>query len=134
MTTLRMALRNVSRQKKRSILLGSAIAFGVLIITLVQSFTGGLIDTANARFTELLGGHIYVSGEEVSQSGRLISVIREQEPLEAALALVDDQIDSVHFRSVAVGEMIFGSRSVAVTLDGVDWPTEQSLTASLDIV
>ncbi len=134
MTTLRMALRNVTRQKKRSILLAGAIAFGVLIITLVQSFTGGLIDTANIRFTELLGGHIYVSGEEVSDSGRLIPVIREQEPLEEALALVEDQVDSIRFRSVAFGEIIFVSRSTRVSIDGVDWATEPSLMASLDLV
>ena len=134
MTTLRMALRNVARQRKRSILLGGAIAFGVLIITLVQSFTGGLIDTANARFTELLGGHIYVSGEEVSESGRLISVVREQEPLMEALALVTEQTETSRSRSAAFGEMIFVSKSTAVSISGVDWATEPSLTASLDLV
>jgi putative ABC transport system permease protein len=134
MTTLRIALRNVTRQKKRSILLGGAIAFGVLIITLVQSFTGGLINTANARVTELLGGHLYVSGQEVSDSGRLISVIREQEPLDAALALIEDQTETVHFRSAAFGEMIFVSQVTSVSIDGVDWSNEPSLVESLEFV
>lgn len=129
-----MALRNIARQRKRSILLGGAIAFGVLIMTLVGSFTSGLINTANERFTELLGGHIYVSGEEVSESGRLIPVVREQQPLEAALAPVDDKIASKHFRSSAFGEMIFVSATATVSIDGVDWASEPSLAASLDIV
>ena len=134
MTTLRMALRNITRQRKRSILLGSAIAFGVLIITLVGSFTSGLIDTANVRFTELLGGHIYVSGEEVSESGRLISVVREQEALTDALEGVEEQMESIRFRSTAFGEIIFVSKSTTLSIDGVDWETEPSLTASLDLV
>ncbi|MEE8441595.1 MAG: FtsX-like permease family protein, partial [Spirochaetia bacterium] len=134
MTTLRIAMRNVTRQKKRSILLGGAIAFGVLIITLVQSFTGGLINTANARVIELLGGHIYVSGQEVSESGRLISVIGEQEPLDEALALIAGQTETIHYRSTAFGEMIFVSRVATVSVDGVDWSNEPSLVASLDLV
>ena len=134
MTILRMALRNVARQKKRSILLGGAIAFGVLIITLVQSFTGGLINTANARVTELLGGHIYVSGQEVSGSGRLVSVIREQGPLNAGLALIENKTDSIHFRSAAFAEMIFVSKVSTVSIQGVDWSNEPSLVESLELV
>ncbi|MFW6288771.1 MAG: ABC transporter permease [Spirochaetota bacterium] len=134
MTTLRMALRNVTRQRKRSVLLGGAIAFGVLIITLVQSFTGGLVDTANLRITELLGGHVYVSGQEVSDSGRQIPVIGEQAPLEEALALVEDGIESIHYRSTARGELIFVSRVAPVTVAGVDWANEQSLRDSVELV
>jgi len=134
MTTLRMALRNVARQKKRSILLGGAIAFGVLIITLVQSFTGGLINTANSRVTEMLGGHIYVSGQEVSESGRLVSVIREQDPLDAGLALIEQKTDSIKFRSAAFGEMIFVSKVSTVSIEGVDWSNEPSLIESLELV
>ena len=129
-----MALRNVTRQRKRSILLGGAIAFGVLIITLVQSFTGGLVDTANVRITELLGGHIYVSGQEVSGSGRQIPVIREQAPLEEAVALVEDEIASIHYRSTARGELIFVSRVTPVTVAGVDWANETSLRDSVELV
>ncbi len=129
-----MAVRNVSRQPRRSILLAGAIAFGVLIITLVQSFTGGLVDTANARVTELLGGHVYVSGQEVSASGRLITVIRDQAPLEEAIALAGETIESVHFRSTVAGEMIFASRIVTVTMNGVDWANENPLMRSLDLI
>ncbi|MQY77227.1 MAG: FtsX-like permease family protein [Spirochaeta sp.] len=40
---LRIAFRNMNRQKKRSLLLGGAIAFGILIITLLNGFTAGLV-------------------------------------------------------------------------------------------
>ncbi len=134
MTTLRMALRNISRQKKRTILLGGAIAFGVMIITLVGSLTAGLASTANERFTDLLGGHIYISGQEVSESGRLISIVGEQEPLEEALFLIDDQIKEIRFRSAASGEVIFGSRTTTVMLDGVDWDHEPTLYKNLELI
>ncbi|MCK4516537.1 MAG: ABC transporter permease, partial [Spirochaetaceae bacterium] len=132
--TLHMALRNISRQKKRTILLGGAIAFGVMIITLVGSLTAGLASTANERFTDLLGGHIYISGQEVSESGRLISIIGEQEPLEEALFLVDDQIKEIRFRSAASGEIIFGSKTTTLLLDGVDWDHEPTLYENLELI
>jgi putative ABC transport system permease protein len=134
MTTLKMALRNIMRQRKRTFLLGGAIAFGVMIITLVGSLTAGLSQTASETFTELLGGHIYVNGEEVTDSGRRVSIIRETEPLEEALALIDDRMLDMHFRSQAAGEMIFGSKTEQVGLVGVDWETEQSLSSNLDLV
>jgi putative ABC transport system permease protein len=129
-----MALRNIMRQKKRTFLLGGAIAFGVMIITLVGSLTAGLSQTASDTFTELLGGHIYVNGEEVTDSGRRVSIIRETEPLEEALALVEDSMLEMHFRSQATGEIIFGSRTEQVGLVGVDWDTERSLYENLDLV
>jgi len=129
-----MAFRNVSRQRKRSLLLGGAIAFGVMIITLVQSFTGGLIETANRRVIQMLGGHVYVSGQELSVSGRIISVIGEQGPLEAALDPVRDATETIQFRSSAFGEMIFGSRTTTAQLTGVEWDNEPDLLESLEIV
>jgi putative ABC transport system permease protein len=134
MTTLRMAVRNTLRQKKRTFLLGGAIAFGVMVMTLVGSLTAGLTNSANERFTELLGGHIYVSGSEVSETGRKVSLIREVGALEEALLLVERQIEEIHYRSRASGEIIFGSRTESVSLDGVDWPAEPTLYNNLELV
>ena len=134
MTTLKMAIRNVMRQKKRTILLGGAIAFGVMIITLVGSLTSGLTYNANRTFTNLLGGHIYVSGSEVSASGREVTLIREAAALEEALLSIEDQIDEIRFRSQAGGEIIFASASERIQLSGVDWSDESTLVESLDLI
>ena len=40
---VRIAFRNTRRQARRSVLLGGAIAFGVMIITLVNAFTQGAV-------------------------------------------------------------------------------------------
>lgn len=134
MTTLKMAVRNIVRQKKRTILLGGAIAFGVMIITLVGSLTSGLALNANTTLTSLLGGHVYVTGSEVSASGRQVTLIREAAALEEALLSIEDQIDEIHFRSQAGGEIIFGSSSEQIQLAGVDWNAEATLAESLDLI
>ena len=48
MNSLRIAFRNLSRQKKRSFLLGGAIAFGIMIITLVNSIGHVLAESVSA--------------------------------------------------------------------------------------
>ncbi len=133
MTTLKMAIRNILRQKKRTILLGGAIAFGVMIITLVGSLTSGLAVNANRTFTNLLGGHIYVSGSEVTASGREVTVVRDVASLEEALLSIENEIEEIHFRSQAGGEMIFGSATEPIQLSGVDWDSETTLRSNLDL-
>ena len=133
MNVTRIAVRNITRQKKRSILLGGAIAFGVMIITLIGSFTRGITDTASANFTDILGGQIYITGQELTDSGGQVSVIRDRDVLEDALVLIEDQIAERTPRSRVLGEMIFGSKSTTVSIEGVDWSAEPKLIESLKV-
>ena len=41
MFTLKVAFRNITKKKKRSFLLAGAIAFGMLVITMINALTGG---------------------------------------------------------------------------------------------
>jgi putative ABC transport system permease protein len=130
----RIAVRNISRQKKRSFLLGGAIAFGVMIITLIGSFSRGIAGTASANITDIFGGHLYISGEELTETGRKVSVIRDRAALADALLLVEDQIAASHVRSRTIGEIIFGSRSTHFAIEGIDWRDEPKLIQGLKLV
>ena len=55
MKSILIAFRNLNRQKKRSFLLGGAIAFGILIITLINGFTGSFVKNVGENFSHLLG-------------------------------------------------------------------------------
>jgi putative ABC transport system permease protein len=81
----RIALRNLSRQKKRSVLLGGAIAFGIMIVTLINGFAGAFIENVSENFAYLMAGHVFVSGSEKTLSGKQISVIRDSAAVNAAL-------------------------------------------------
>ena len=134
MNVTRIAVRNIARQKKRSILLGGAIAFGVMIITLIGSFSRGLADTASSNFTDILGGHLYVTGQELTATGGQVSVIRERAVLEETLALIDDDILDRSIRSRAFAEVIFGSTTARISIEGVSWADEPELIAGLHLV
>ena len=70
MIQLSMALKNTLRQPRRSALLGGAIAFGVVIISLASGFTSGMEDAVQSNVTLFSAGHVLVSGIAASESGR----------------------------------------------------------------
>jgi len=132
MNTLRIAFRNLSRQKKRSFLLGGAIAFGILIITLVNSFTAGFVENVQENFSHFFAGHVFLTGYEKSPSGRLITVIREDEVLLEAIESLDDlPLQYLSRRSSLEGTLIFEGESIRQEVVGVNWQEEGFLSERL---
>jgi putative ABC transport system permease protein len=133
MQSVRIAFRNIARQKKRTLLLGGAIAFGILVITLIGSFTTGIQTSVTENFTGIFGGHIYVKGQELSPSGKFLNRIGDRETLEEALSVIKEDIKDLHKRSRAMGEVIFGNRQEVISIEGVEWKSEDSLWADLGV-
>ena len=134
MQPLRIALRNVVRHHKRTLLLGGAVAFGFFIFTLINGFTGGLLDTVESNLANAFGGHIYVSGTEVSEQGSEISVVRDTAYVDAALTVIKDRIASYNTRSAANASLIFGSKEETQFLVGVEIDQEVRLLEGLTFV
>lgn len=134
MNLVHIAWRNVDRQKRRSTLLAAAMGFGLMVIILVQSFTAGLISTAQDSFSSMLGGHIYVSGEILSESRRTIRRIDDTAPIDEVLPEFEDSISSYQKRSSAEGTFIFNSNTTRGRLNGVDWREEEELRDSLEVI
>lgn len=131
---LKIAYRNVSRQKRRSNLLALAIGFGVMIIILVNSLTTGLISNTEANFASALGGHIYITGEEMLESGKIVSRIDNTEVLDTVIPQFDQYIEDYQKRSTISGTFIFRSKSERGLVYGVHWDEEQKLIDTLSIV
>jgi putative ABC transport system permease protein len=133
MQSARIALRNISRQKKRTMLLAGAIAFGVLVITLIGSFTAGILVNVQDNFTSIFGGHIYVSGQELSPSGKILARMQDGDTLRRALEPFEAEIAEFHTRSRAFGTIIWGSKTELFSMEGIDWETEPDLLPSLNM-
>ena len=131
---VKIAFRNISRQKKRTFLLGGAIAFGILIITVLNGFTGGLADNIKENFSAIFGGQIFITGSEITDSGRVISVIRNDKVIDEAVKPVESEIKAAHKHSRALAEVIFGSRTERQRIDGINWNKEKDFAQSLPIV
>ncbi|MDX9959057.1 MAG: FtsX-like permease family protein [Spirochaetia bacterium] len=124
---IRIAARNTTRQKKRSLMLGGAIAFGFSIITLVNGFSAGLVDSVKDNISWQFGGQIYISGAQLSDRGSEIALLGDTGTAFSAVDALGDQVASVHQRSKATGSFYFGTREETVRLEGIDLAGEQEL-------
>jgi putative ABC transport system permease protein len=128
---VKIALKNLNRQKKRSFLLGGAIAFGVLIVTIINGFAGAFMTNVSENFANIAAGHIFVSGMEKSASGKNLSVIRDNALLMDVLKKTGIPARYVTRRSTFQGTLIFEGKRAQQLIRGVDFGVEKFLTDRL---
>ena len=131
---IRIAARNTTRQKKRSLMLGGAIAFGFFIITLINGYSAGLVDSVKDNISWQFGGQIYITGAELSKRGSEIAVLGDAETALGAVSALGDQVASIHQRSKASGSLHFGTREETVRLEGVDLAGELELLDHFEVL
>ncbi len=131
MEIFRLALRNLSRQKKRTFLLGGAIAFGLMIVTLINGFAGAFLTNISENFANLAAGHIFAQGVEKSASGREYELIRDDSLLLAAAKEAGIPAKYVTKVSSFDGNLVFAGHTARLTIDGVDFATETFLPERL---
>jgi putative ABC transport system permease protein len=95
MSVASMALKNLARQKRRSVLLGGAIAFGLLIITVVNGLSGSLITSLEANLSNLVPGHIFLRGVEKTDKGRIILSMHDTATFEKVVADLKVPVKSI---------------------------------------
>lgn len=78
-----VSLRNLFRQKRRNILLGSAMAFGVMILIIANSFSHGISDIMFNKIVSYVAGHVNVSVSE--GRGRGLPIFRDKARLEEVI-------------------------------------------------
>lgn len=131
---IQLSARNVVRQSKRSLMLGLAMSFAVLITMVLYSATVGMSHSVVNNFSQGFGGHLFISGEVVSESGRSMALINDSATLDLALASVGEDIDSLHFRSSARGTLSFAGRSISANINGVDFDNEAEFTEAMTLI
>lgn len=116
----KIALRNLSRQKKRSFLLGGAIAFGIMIVTLINGFAGAFIENVSENFAYLMAGHVFVQGSEKTESGRRLNVIRDDSSMFKAVEGISLPYSFATRSSEVTAMIVFEGRSIRQNLTGLD--------------
>lgn len=131
MQTFLMALRNLNRQKRRTILLGGAIAFGIFVVTVINGFAGSFVENVSENFSNLLAGHIFVEGVERDEDGEDQSIIRDDTEVLEAIEASGVNVVTLSKRSEFDGELIFQGNSIRQAIVGVDWGEEEFLRERL---
>jgi len=127
MELIKLALRNLSRQKKRTFLLGGAIAFGLMIVTVINGFVGAFVSNISENFANLAAGHVFIQGVEKSASGKEFDIIRDDSVLLAAARETGIPAKYITKRSSFQGTLVFAGKSAQLTIDGVDFANETFL-------
>jgi putative ABC transport system permease protein len=127
MEIVKLALRNLSRQKKRTFLLGGAVAFGLMIVTIINGFAAAFVKNVSENFANLEAGHVFVEGVEKSASGRENSIVRDDELIMKAAQEAKIPAKYITKRSSFQGTLLYEGRSAELAISGVDFAQETFL-------
>src|SRR5699024_9109147 len=103
----------------------------MLVITLINAFTGGLVENIRANIADIFGGHVFISGTEYPEGGQIVRRMKPDEKLDILLENYASFISSHTKRSEAYATFIFGSKRTVDTVYGVDFSEEDRLLESL---
>lgn len=121
MNTVRLALRNLLRQKKRTILLGAAVAFGIMIVTVINGISADFVRNVSENFANLAAGHIFVEGQEKSQSGRENGIVRDDKAIMDAAVEAKIPAKYVTKSSGFQASLVYGGRNAQLQIMGVNF-------------
>ncbi|MDQ7773745.1 MAG: ABC transporter permease [Elusimicrobiales bacterium] len=117
MLLLRLALRNLLRQKRRNLMLGSAMAIGVAILVTAGSFSAGVSDIMFNKIMRFITGHVAVRFNE--RGGVMREIFRDRGRILAAVQgdpLIEEWYESVAMFARAIGN----GKSDNIILVGMD--------------
>ncbi|MCX5784980.1 MAG: FtsX-like permease family protein [Elusimicrobia bacterium] len=130
MLLIRLSLRNLLRQRRRNILLGSAMAIGVAILVTANSFSHGISDIMFNKIMRYVTGHVAVRFNE--RGGVMREIFRDKERVLAAIKnepLIEEANESIGMFARAIGN----GRSDNIILVGVDTKKTISKTALKEV-
>jgi len=133
MSVAKIALRNLSRQKRRTFLLGGAIAFGVMAATLVNGFTGGLVVNIEANVSKMVAGHIFMASLSKDANKRTIMSMDDNPGIEAAVKALKYPVAFTQKRISINASLVFETNSMGREVDGVDWQNDHFLLDGLKL-
>lgn len=87
-----------------------------------------------APFIVFVRGHLFIAGEELSETDREIAIIADGTVLEDIVGDVGLRVQSVQRRSEASATIIFGSRQAPESIDGVDFSVETGLLKGVPLL
>ena len=130
-TLMIVAFRNLNRQKKRTFLLGGAVAFGILIVTVINGFSGAFSRNVAENMAHLFAGHVFVEASEKTPKGKTLDLIRDDRVVLEALKAAGIPADYVAKRSSMNVTLVFEGNKTSQNIFGTDLEGEKYLKERL---
>lgn len=139
-TTVYLALRNLTRQKRRSFMLALAIGFGFFVVTAIDGLASGAVDCLEDQISQMNGGNVFIQGiEHIKNADGEIEkkynpVIRDPVFIEELINEKNIEHEYYSKRTSSQGTIIFNNKKILANINGCDFKKEQHLIDSLIIV
>lgn len=116
---LKISLRNLVRQKRRNILLGIGIAFGMCILVMANAFSHGISEILLNKIIVRITGHIMVTrSEKAGKKER--KIIRDQERMKQTILENIQGVREVRENVVATGRALGNGKVEQIALIGIE--------------
>ncbi|MBR6215665.1 MAG: ABC transporter permease [Spirochaetaceae bacterium] len=137
--TTGLALKNLTRQKRRNAVLAIAIAFGFFVVTTVDGLVTGMVKNLENQITQMMGGTVLIQGIEIvryddeNKKPSIAAVVRDSDYIRNLVEKNVKDYDSFSCYSIIPGQMIFEGKKSLSTMYGRNL-TEKTFVESLQFV
>lgn len=126
MKTIKIAFRNLNRQKRRSVLLGIAVAFVFLISTFILGMANGLLQNMEYNIASSVGGDIWICAATKKPDVPADKIVGYDVMYQEQETLFDDIVkeckvnaEVISRRSPIDGQLIFAGKKLSNTIWGI---------------
>ena len=139
MKTVSLALRNLTRNKRRNAILAVAIAFGFFVVTAIDGLTSGMVGNLENQITQLVGGNVVVQGlewlppETAGGKAKLVNIVRDRDYVKNIVDELGVKYEYYSCFTMSNGTAIFNGKKSMLQLYGRDL-TEKHLQDSFQFV
>jgi putative ABC transport system permease protein len=127
-----IAFRNLLQAKRRTLLLGTAIAMVTFLQVLLQSVGNGYMENLEEGTTALTSGHINVLGLYKMRQGQMTPFMRDADAVvDLIKEAAPEEIDKVYLRNGGPGRLIGDFNSRVSLVQGIDYEAEEGLQKTL---
>ena len=139
MKTVSLALRNLTRNKRRNAILAIAIAFGFFVVTAIDGLTTGMVGNMENQITQLVGGNVITQGlewlppETEGGKAKIVNIVRDRDYIKNIVDKCGIKYDYYSCFTSESGQLIFNGKKAVAQLYGRDL-TEKFLSDSFKFV
>ena len=139
MKTISLALRNLTRNKRRNAILAIAIAFGFFVVTAIDGLTTGMVGNMENQITQLVGGNVITQGlewlppETEGGKAKIVNIVRDRDYIKNIVDKCGIKYDYYSCFTSESGQLIFNGKKAVAQLYGRDL-TEKFLLDSFKFV
>ena len=139
MKTVSLALRNLTRNKRRNAILAIAIAFGFFVVTAIDGLTTGMVGNMENQITQLVGGNVITQGlewlppETEGGKAKIVNIVRDRDYIKNIVDKCGIKYDYYSCFTSESGQLIFNGKKAVAQLYGRDL-TEKFLLDSFKFI